>query len=73
MDRKLDGRFLLEGGANNSVLSYWHHFDEVDVFPTYEEFNDEEVLGVKLSIVMTEWYEQVYKPGNSSVKFVRNP
>ena len=72
MERKLDGRFLLEGVTTGYPYSYYS-FDEVDVYPSYEEMANETVSECKLSYIIKEWYEQVYKPGNSSIKFARNP
>ena len=73
MEKRLDGKFILEGGIYSIAQSYWNNFDEVEVFPSCDEWDDGLVFGVSLSTIMIEWYEQVYKNGNSSVRFERNP
>lgn len=72
MERKLDGRFILEGVACGPS-DFYSLFFELDVYPSYEEMINETVTECTLSDIVSEWYEQVYKPGNSSVKFARNP
>ena len=73
MERELDGHFPLKGIIAPSTLGYWHSFNDVEIYPTHSEWMDGSVFGVSLSFVMIEWYEQVYKKGNSSASFKKDP
>ena len=72
MERKLDGRFLLEGVGIGTSDTYYF-LSEIYIYPSEEEMINDTVSECKLSAIMIEWYEQVYKLGTSSVKFTRNP